>query len=90
MNQLNIKPLRDLVVIRPDKEANVTQSGIILEESLKPKKGTVMAVGKGLNGNPVSVIPKDIISFQRNAGTEIEIDGDTFLIMPETDIIMIL
>jgi chaperonin GroES len=49
-------------------------------------RGTVIAAGSGKKDEPMSVKVGDSILYGQYAGTEIKIDGNTFLIMRESDI----
>ena len=49
---MNIQPLQDYVVVKPDTEATETESGIIIPEGSDKEAvntGTLIAVGKGIN-----------------------------------------
>ena len=85
---LNIKPLSDRVIVEPAAAETQTASGIIIPDTAKekPQKGTVLAVGNGKKDEPMSVKVGDSILYGQYAGTEIKIDGNTFLIMRESDI----
>ena len=65
------------------------------EAKEKPLEGTVVAVGPGRildNGERItpSVKEGDVVLFTKYAGTEIEIDGETHLVIHEPDILGIL
>lgn len=92
MGKLSIKPLADRVVIEPAPAEQKTASGIIIPDTAKekPQKGTVVAVGPGTTDNPVSVKEGDVVLYGKYAGTEFAIDGETYLIMRESDIIAIV
>jgi chaperonin GroES len=49
-------------------------------------RGTVIAAGSGKKEEPMSVKVGDSVLYGQYAGTEIKIDGDTYLIMRESDI----
>ena len=85
---LNIKPISDRVVIAPLAAETTTASGIIIPDTAKekPLRGTVIAAGSGKKDEPMSVKVGDSILYGQYAGTEIKIDGNTFLIMRESDI----
>ena len=88
MSQLNIKPLADRVVIEPAPAETKTASGIIIPDSAKekPQEGIVVAVGNGKKDEPMSVKVGDAVIYGQYSGTEIKIDGSTYLIMRESDI----
>ena len=94
---MNLKPLRDRVVVKPHKAEEKTAGGIILPETStkdNPKDGEVIAVGTGRRsdkGESVALEVKqgDSIVFSEYAGTEVKIDGEKYLIMREEDILAI-
>lgn len=92
-----LKPLADRVVIRLVEKEEKTKSGIFLPDTAKekPQEGEVVAVGAGKvydNGQRVAleVNVGDRVMFAKYAGTEVEIDGTTHLIISERDILAIL
>jgi chaperonin GroES len=96
---MNIKPLRDKVVVEPRPVEEVSKGGIIIPDSAKdaPVEGKVVAVGSGIlnrdgNNIPLEVKVGDKILYKKNGQTttEIEVDGDKFLIMSEIDILSIV
>ena len=69
-----------------------TASGIIIPDTAKekPQRGTVIAAGPGKKDEPVTVKTGDTVLYGKYAGTEIQIDGDDYLIMRESDILAIV
>ncbi|MAZ94118.1 MAG: co-chaperone GroES [Lentimicrobiaceae bacterium] len=92
MKKLNIRPLGDRVVVEPAMAEEKTASGIIIPDTAKekPNQGTVVAVSKGDKDNQLTVKTGDRILYGKYAGTEIEVEGDNYLIMSETDILAII
>ena len=92
MANLNIKPLADRVVVEPNPAEEKTASGIIIPDTAKekPQKGTVVAVGNGLKDTPMTVKVGDTVIYGKYAGTEINFDGNPYLIMKESDIYAII
>jgi chaperonin GroES len=80
--------LTDRVLVEPAPAEQKTASGIIIPDTAKekPLRGTVVAAGSGKKDEPMSVKVGDSILYGQYAGTEIKIDGNTFLIMRESDI----
>lgn len=80
--------LENRVAIIPDEVESKTASGIIIPETAKekPKKGTVKYVGPGINKEPMSVKVGDKVLYGKYAGTEMEYQGENFLMCRETDI----
>jgi chaperonin GroES len=78
-------------------EEEKTKGGIIIPETAKEKsvEGKVVAAGKGkLNEKgelvPLEVKPGDRVMFGKYAGTEIQIEGEDYLIMREDDLLAII
>lgn len=89
---VTFKPLADRVLIEPGAAEQMTASGIIIPDSAKekPLKGKVIAVGNGKTDEPLTVKVGDEVLFGQYSGTEIKLNGATFLIMREADIYGIL
>ncbi|MDR1645251.1 MAG: co-chaperone GroES [Tannerellaceae bacterium] len=87
-----IKPLADRVLIRPAAAEEKTMSGIIIPDSAKekPLKGEVIAVGNGTKDEEMALKPSDLVLYGKYAGTEIELDGEKYLIMRQSDILAII
>jgi chaperonin GroES len=85
---ISFKPLADRVLIEPAPAEEKTISGIIIPDSAKekPLKGTVVAVGTGKKDEPMTVKTGNLVMYGQYSGTEIKIDGKSFLIMKEADI----
>lgn len=90
--------LHDRVFIRQASEREKTASSLLFipeQAKKKPAEGKVMAVGQGRlldSGTlvPLQVKVGDTVAFNQGAGIETEIDGETFLMMREGEIIAIL
>ena len=94
---MKIKPLSDKVLVQRLEAEKKTAGGIVLPDAAKekPKKGKVIAVGKGKvldDGKlrTMSVKKGDTVLFTSYAGTEIKMDGKDYLIMDESDIMAII
>lgn len=92
MKKINIRPLGDRVVIEPARAEEKTASGIIIPDTAKekPNQGTVVAVSEGTADFKPSLKAGDRILYGKYAGTEIEIDGNDYLIMSESDILAVI
>lgn len=88
-----IKPLGDRVLVKPDVAEEKTASGIIIPDTAKekPQRGTIVAVGGGKfeNGTKIDMTVKegDIVLYGKYSGTELNLDGEDYLIMRENDIL---
>ncbi|PZA06147.1 MULTISPECIES: co-chaperone GroES [unclassified Meiothermus] len=92
-----LKPLGDRVVVKRIEEEAKTKGGIVLPDTAKekPQKGKVIAVGSGRvldNGTklPLEVKEGDTVVFAKYGGTEIEIDGEEYIILSERDLLAVL
>jgi chaperonin GroES len=90
--KLNVTPLSDRVIVKPAPAEEKTAGGIIIPDTAKekPQRGTVVAAGPGKKDEPVTVKVGDTVLYGKYAGTEIQIEGDDFLIMRESDILAIV
>ncbi len=95
--QIKIKPLGDRVVVKPIEEEEVTKSGIVLPDTAKekPQKGEVLAVGTGKlldNGErvPLEVKVGDVVVYAKYGGTEIELDGEEYVVLSERDLLAVI
>lgn len=89
---VSLKPLADRVLIEPAPAEEKTASGIIIPDTAKekPLKGKVVAAGEGKKDEPMTVKVGDDVIYGQYSGTEIKLDGNTYLIMKEADIYGIL
>ncbi len=81
-------PVNGNVILKVEEEAEKkTAAGIILPDTAKekPTYGKVIAVDKSDDDIQVSV--GDKVIFKKYSGTEIEIDGEKYLILPYSDIL---
>jgi chaperonin GroES len=92
-----LRPLGDRVVVKRIEEEAKTKGGIVLPDTAKekPQRGKVIAVGSGRvldNGTkvPLEVKEGDTVIFAKYGGTEIEIDGEEYIILSERDLLAVL
>jgi chaperonin GroES len=90
--KLNVIPLHDRVIVKPAAAEEKTAGGIIIPDTAKekPQRGTVIAAGPGKKDEPVTVKPGNTVLYGKYSGTEIQIDGEDYLIMRESDILAIV
>ncbi|MFA6199551.1 MAG: co-chaperone GroES [Bacteroidales bacterium] len=89
---MNVKPLADRVLVKPAEAETKTAAGIIIPDTAKekPMKGEVIAIGVGKKDEPMTVKVGDLVLYGKYSGTEINIEGNDYLIMRESDIYAIL
>lgn len=85
---VNVTPLADRVLVEAAAAEEKTASGIIIPDTAKekPQRGTVVAVGSGKKDEPLTVKVGDQVIYGQYSGTEIKIEGSSYLIMRESDI----
>ncbi|MEI6035509.1 MAG: co-chaperone GroES [Verrucomicrobiae bacterium] len=97
MANVNIKPLGDRVLVQALEEKEVKKGGIIIPDTAKekPQEGQIVAVGTGKRDDEGKLIPftvkkGDKVLISKYGGTEVKVDGETYLIMREDDILGII
>ncbi len=89
---MNIKPLADRVLIKAAPAEEKTAGGIIIPDTAKekPLQGQVLAVGNGTKDEEMVLKAGDTVLYGKYAGTEVELDGEKFLIMRQSDVLAVL
>jgi len=94
--KVSITPMADRVVVEPIEETEEMRGGLYIPDTAKekPQQGSVMAVGPGrLNDDgeriPMEVKTGDRVLYGKYAGTEVTIEGNTYLIVKEGDVLAI-
>lgn len=94
---MNFKVIGNRVVIKQLDAEEKTASGIVLPDSAKEKpfEGEVVAVGPGRvleNGDreDLQVKAGDKVIFSKFGGIEVKVDGETYLVLRQDDILIIL
>ena len=93
---MKIKPLADRVVIKMIEAEETTKSGIILAGAAKekPQLAEVLEVGPGgiVDGKEIKMEVKvgDKVMFTKFAGTEVKLDGTTYIIVRQSDILAVV
>lgn len=89
---MNVKPLSDRVLILPNPAEEKTAGGLIIPDTAKekPLAGKVVAVGPGTQEVKMEVAVGDHVLYGKYAGQELQIDGETYLIMKQNDILAII
>ena len=87
-----IQPLADRVLVKPAAAETQTVGGIIIPDSAKekPLRGEVLAVGEGTKDEAMDLKVGDQVLYGKYAGTELELEGEKFLIMRQSDVLAII
>jgi chaperonin GroES len=93
----SLVPLADRVLVERLEAEEKTAGGIVLPDSAKekPLQGKVIAVGEGRRSESGELVapqvsPGDRVLFAKYGGTEVEVEGEDYLILKEDDILAIL
>ncbi|HUS40566.1 MAG: co-chaperone GroES [Pirellulales bacterium] len=94
---MKLIPIGDKVVVRPSEAEEITSGGIVLPDSAQEKqqKGRVLSVGDGRmlkDGGRADheVSEGDRVLYGKYSGTEVEVNGESLLIMGEDEILAIV
>lgn len=78
------------VFIKPDAPVEKTASGIFLPESMQEANtenvGTVITAAPGTEEEPVCYRKGDRVKYDKNAGRDLDIDGEHVKMVADTDI----
>ena len=91
---MKLRPLDDRVVIKPSEAEGKSAGGIILPDTAKekPQRGKVVAAGPGKvlddgKRSPMTVKKGDEVIYGKYIGSEVEIDGEDYVVISEKDIL---
>ena len=94
---MKIRPLFDRIVVSRVAEEEKTKGGIIIPDTAKekPQEAKVIAIGTGKTDEdgkkqPFEVKVGDRVLISKYGGTEIKIDGTSYQVLREDDILGIL
>ena len=93
---MKLVPLGDRVVLKQIAAEETTKSGIVLpgQTKEKPQQAEVVAVGPGgiVDGKEVTMLVSvgDKVIYSKYAGTEVELDGEEYLVVKQNDILAIM
>ena len=94
---MKIRPLYDRILVKRIEEQNKTAGGLYIPDTAKekPQQGEVIAAGPGkLNDDgkrvPLEVAVGNRILYGKYSGTEVNVDGEEYLILREADVLAII
>ena len=92
-----IQPLADRIVVKALEETEQMRGGLYIPDTAKekPQQGEVVAAGPGkLNDDgkrvPLEVAVGNRILYGKYSGTEVNVDGEEYLILRESDVLAII
>ena len=91
-NTMNVKPLSDRVLVLPNPAEEKTAGGLIIPDTAKekPLAGKVVAAGPGTAEVKMEVKEGDQVLYGKYAGTEINVEGTTYLILKQSEILAVI
>ena len=92
---MNLKPLDDRIVVRPNEAETQTASGLVIPDTAKekPQQGEVLAVGPGKRAEssgeliPTGISVGDVVLYSKYGGTEVAVDGEDLLVLSSRDVL---
>ena len=88
---MTIKPLADRVLVLPAQAEEKVGSIIIPDKAKeKPQRGKVVAVGNGTKDEEMVLKVGDEVLYGKYAGTELENEGEKYLIMRQSDVLAVV
>ncbi len=97
MAKLNLRPLDDRIVVEQSQAEDKTAGGIVLPDTAKekPQRGKVVAAGPGKlldsgERGKLSVKVGDEVFYGKYAGSDIEVSGEKYVILKESDVLAII
>ena len=95
---MNLKPLDDRIVVRPNEAEERTASGFIIPDTAKEKsqQGVVLAVGPGRwsddagKHHPLDIKVGDTVLYSKYGGTEVTVESADLLILTSRDVLAIV
>ena len=95
--RIKFRPLDDRLLVQQGDAEEVTAGGIVLPDTAreKPQRGRVMAAGPGKlldNGKRgrLEVKVGDEVYYGKYSGTEVEMSGDKYVILRESDLLAVV
>jgi chaperonin GroES len=93
----SLKPLSDRIIVEAVDAEEKTSGGIVLPDTAKekPQQGKVIAVGPGKvldNGkvSPMDVNVGDRVYYGKYSGTEVKLNGSTYVVLRQDDVLGIV
>ena len=95
---MNLKPLDDRIVVKPNEAETQTASGLVIPDTAKekPQQGTVLAVGPGKRAEstgeviPVGIEVGQTVLYSKYGGAEVTVAGDEVLVLNARDVLAIV
>jgi chaperonin GroES len=91
MSELKGRILAGKILVEPMAAEEKTAGGIIIPDSAKekPQVAKVVLVGESKKDEPMEVKVGDTVYYGKYAGTELNIDGNDYLLLSQSDVLYI-
>lgn len=95
---MNLKPLEDRIVVKPNEAETQTASGLVIPDTAKekPQQGKVLAVGPGKRAEssgeliPTGIEVGQTVLYSKYGGTEVTVDGAEVLVLNARDVLAVV
>ncbi|MFH1291746.1 MAG: co-chaperone GroES [bacterium] len=94
---MNIKPIGDRVLVKPQEEEVITQSGIVLPDTVDKEKkaqGQVLALGNGEKLAKLGLKVGDVVIYEKWGGEEVKLgkgaDEVEYKILPHDKVMAVI
>jgi chaperonin GroES len=95
---MNLKPLDDRIVVKPNEAETQTASGLVIPDTAKekPQQGVVLAVGPGKRAEtsgeiiPVGIEVGQTVLYSKYGGTEVTSNGEDVLVLNARDVLAVV
>ncbi len=95
---MNLKPLDDRIVVKPNEAEQTTASGLVIPDTAKekPQQGKVLAAGPGKRADttgevlPLGIEVGQTVLYSKYGGTEVSSGGEDVLVLNARDVLAIV
>ncbi len=93
LQDMNIKPLGDRIVVKPLEAEETTKSGIVLPDTAEKERkaqGEVVAIGEGEKIAKLKLKVGDKVLFGKYSGDEVEVDKVEYKILKDEEVLAVI
>jgi chaperonin GroES len=94
---MKIQPLFDRILVKVAAVEQVSASGLVIPEAAQERKttGTIVAIGEGARDANGQLIPNQVklgqeVIFNKHTGTEVNYDGESYLVMSPAELLAVV
>lgn len=86
MENIKVQPLQDFVMLEAVEVEDVTKGGIVIPDSAKKNPAEGIIVAKAADASD-EIALGDRVIYKEYSGTEIKLEGETYLLVPSGDLL---